>query len=145
VRIARLRYDHNGLLPFFHPEELNRSPCLGRRIAFVEFHRRSDAEYFFDRYYPDISFRLEHSRGADSEPITVGITSPKNRDEVDPSRESRRDDDGWDCHNVRILLRQCEPTIANYSSVVPVITLTEPFVSNARLSALVSTIRHSVR
>ncbi|GAB1311702.1 RNA binding protein [Madurella fahalii] len=79
VRIARLRYDHNG-----------------RRIAVVEFHRRSDAGYFLDRYYPDISFRLEHSRGMDSEPITVGVSSPTDRDEVGPSRP-RRDDDGWDC------------------------------------------------
>ncbi|KAK4137048.1 hypothetical protein BT67DRAFT_398852 [Trichocladium antarcticum] len=80
VRIARLRYDHNS-----------------RRIAFVEFHRRADAEIFFDYYHPEVSFRLEHSRGVDSEPITLGVTSPKNRDEVDPSREARRDDDGWDC------------------------------------------------
>ncbi|KAK4157016.1 hypothetical protein C8A00DRAFT_12098 [Chaetomidium leptoderma] len=80
VRIARVRYDHTG-----------------HRTAFVEFHRRSDAEYFFDRYHPAISFPLEHSRGLDSEPITVGISSPKNRDETDSSRDPRREDDGWDC------------------------------------------------
>ncbi|KAL2261554.1 hypothetical protein VTK26DRAFT_3905 [Humicola hyalothermophila] len=80
VKIARLRHDHNG-------------QC----IAVVEFHRRSDAEYFLDRYYPDISFRLEHSRGLDSEPITVGVAAPRNRDEMDSTRESRRDDDDWDC------------------------------------------------
>ncbi|KAK4124818.1 hypothetical protein N657DRAFT_689225 [Parathielavia appendiculata] len=80
VRLARLRYDHNG-----------------HRTAFVEFHRRSDAEYFLDRYYPDISFPLEHSRGLDSEPITVGISSPRDRGEMDSSRDSRRDGEGWDC------------------------------------------------
>ncbi|SPQ19486.1 67cd7b42-03de-4411-a86b-92c88f607708 [Thermothielavioides terrestris] len=79
VRIARVRYDHDG-----------------RRIAFVEFHRRSDAEHFYDRYYPEISFPLEHSRGLDSEPVTVGVSFPNN-DETHSSRESRRDDDGWDC------------------------------------------------
>ncbi|KAK4237378.1 hypothetical protein C8A03DRAFT_44757 [Achaetomium macrosporum] len=80
VRVARVRYDHNG-----------------RCIAFVEFHRRSDAEYFYDRYYPDISFRLEHSRGRSSDPVTVGISYPRS-DESRSSRESRNgDDDGWDC------------------------------------------------
>ncbi|KAL2015412.1 hypothetical protein VTK56DRAFT_5523 [Thermocarpiscus australiensis] len=80
VRVARLRYDHNG-----------------RRIALVEFHRRADAEYFLDNFYPDISFPLEHSRGVDSEPITVGVSSPGDHDDTSPSRETRRDDDGWDC------------------------------------------------
>jgi hypothetical protein len=72
----------------------------GRHIAFVEFHRRSEADQFFERYYPDVSFPLEHSRGLDSEPITVGVSSPGNRDEVDSSRDSRREDDGWDCIKV---------------------------------------------
>ncbi|KAH6854974.1 hypothetical protein B0I37DRAFT_441892 [Chaetomium sp. MPI-CAGE-AT-0009] len=80
VRVARFRHNYDGT-----------------RFAFVEFHRRSDAENFLDRYYPDISFRLEHSRGLDSEPITVAVMAPEDRDEIEPSRDSRRDDDGWDC------------------------------------------------
>lgn len=108
VRIARIRHDHNGAFSLarifaqllFKVHLLTSGP--GRRIAFVEFHRRSDAEYFLDQYYPDISLRLEHSRGLDSEPITVGISSPRNRDEMDSSRESRRDDDGWDCIKVSL-------------------------------------------
>ncbi|KAL2167006.1 hypothetical protein VTG60DRAFT_1873 [Thermothelomyces hinnuleus] len=80
VRIARVRNDHNG-----------------GRFALVEFHRRSDAEYFYDRYYPDVSFPLEHSRGIDSEPITAGVTIPDNLGDMDSARDSRRDDDGWQC------------------------------------------------
>ncbi|KAK0633149.1 hypothetical protein B0T14DRAFT_54597 [Immersiella caudata] len=79
VKVARLRHDHNG-----------------RRIAFVEFHRRSDAEYFMERHYPEISFPLEHSRGIDSEPIVFGINFNRSHDE-EPSRESKRDDEDWDC------------------------------------------------
>ncbi|KAG7291793.1 hypothetical protein NEMBOFW57_001813 [Staphylotrichum longicolle] len=86
VRVARVRSDHNG-----------------HRTAFVEFHRRSDAEYFYDRYYPDVSFPLEHSRGLDSEPITVGVSFPGHRDEMDSSRDSRREDDGWDCSNCGVI------------------------------------------
>ncbi|KAL2147023.1 hypothetical protein VTI28DRAFT_905 [Corynascus sepedonium] len=80
VRLARVRDDHSG-----------------GRIALVEFHRRSDAEYFYDRFYPDVSFPLEHSRGVDSEPITVGVSVPDNHDEVDSSRDLHRDEDGWMC------------------------------------------------
>ncbi|KAL2122234.1 hypothetical protein VTJ04DRAFT_2689 [Mycothermus thermophilus] len=79
VRIARIRYDHSG-----------------RCFALVEFHRRSDAEKFLDRYYPDISFPLEHSRGVDSEPITVSVRAP-DRDDMETPRNSRREDDGWEC------------------------------------------------
>jgi hypothetical protein len=81
---------------------------LGRRIAIVEFHRRSDAEHFYDRYYPTISFRLEHSRGLDSDPITVRVEVPRHRDDIDSTRETRRDGDDWECIKVRsspLLLR----------------------------------------
>ncbi|KAH6628396.1 hypothetical protein F5144DRAFT_578892 [Chaetomium tenue] len=86
VRVARLRHNYDG-----------------SRFAFVEFHRRSEAEDFLDRYYPEITFRLQHSRGLDSEPITVEIMAAEDRDEGDSSRGSRRDDDGWDCINCGVM------------------------------------------
>ncbi|KAK1758618.1 hypothetical protein QBC47DRAFT_458713 [Echria macrotheca] len=81
IKVARLRHDHNG-----------------RRIAYVEFHRRSDAEYFIDRYYPEISFPLEQSRGVDSEPVAFGISFSKSGEDSG-RRESRRDDEDWDCYS----------------------------------------------
>jgi len=86
VKLARLRYDQDG-----------------RRIAVVEFHRRSDAEYFMDRYRPEISFPLEDTRGQDSELITVGVDFNKSRDDSGPSRDQRRDEEGWDCLNCGIM------------------------------------------
>ncbi|KAK0655835.1 hypothetical protein B0T16DRAFT_397815 [Cercophora newfieldiana] len=80
VKVARLRHDHDG-----------------RRIAVVKFHRRSDAEYFMDRHYPEISFPLEHSRSIDSEPIVFRINFNRSNDETQPARDSRRDDEDWDC------------------------------------------------
>ncbi|KAK3363380.1 hypothetical protein B0T25DRAFT_39020 [Lasiosphaeria hispida] len=80
VKVARLRYDHNG-----------------RRIAFVEFHRRADAENFMETYHPEVSFSLEHSRGVDSELITCGISFNRARDELETAREPLREDEEWDC------------------------------------------------
>jgi hypothetical protein len=100
VRITRIRYDHSGKSfpsALFHPSLL--IPAAGRCFALVEFHRRSDAEKFLDRYYPDISFPLEHSRGVDSELITVSVCAP-DRDDMEAPRNSRREDDGWECVEV---------------------------------------------
>ncbi|KAK0729946.1 hypothetical protein B0H67DRAFT_560314 [Lasiosphaeris hirsuta] len=80
VKVARLRYDHNG-----------------RRIAFVEFHRRADAESFIEAHHPEVSFPLEHSRGVDSELITCGISFNRARNELETAREPLRDDEEWDC------------------------------------------------
>lgn len=80
VRVARLRHVNNG-----------------RRIAVVEFYRRSEAEYFMNKYYPLISFPLEHSRGQDSEPLSFRISFQRGPDEAEGARESRRDDEDWDC------------------------------------------------
>ncbi|KAK5660697.1 hypothetical protein OQA88_12061 [Cercophora sp. LCS_1] len=78
VRVARLRYDGSG-----------------RRIAVVEFHRRADAEAFVERYHPEVSFPLEHSRGVDSEPLTFRVGYDRG-EERERERE-RRDDEDWDC------------------------------------------------
>ncbi|KAK4659890.1 hypothetical protein QC762_114310 [Podospora pseudocomata] len=86
VKLVRLRYDQNG-----------------RRIAAVEFHRRSQVEDFLDQFYPEISFPLQHSRGKDSEFFTFGIQDPNYRDDMPDPRESRRggregrEDDRWTC------------------------------------------------
>ncbi|KAL1836600.1 hypothetical protein VTJ49DRAFT_4889 [Mycothermus thermophilus] len=81
VRIVRIRHDKQ----------------YGNYFALVEFHRRSDAEHFLDRYCPDISFRLEDSRGRDSDPITVTVREPY-PDEMDPApRDSSREDGDWEC------------------------------------------------
>ena len=110
----------------------------GDRIALVEFHRRSDAEYFYDRFYPDVSFPLEHSRGVDSEPITVGVSVPDNHDEVDSSRDLHRDEDGWMCIKVGTHPRTTSPTFANQPSVAWSTTLTALFALSAKPSELVS-------
>ncbi|KAK4192511.1 hypothetical protein QBC35DRAFT_484041 [Podospora australis] len=81
IKMVRFTSDHNG-----------------RRIATVEFYRRSDAEEFIDRYWPDITFPLEHSRGSDSQPVTVGIKGPEDRDEMS-SRSAHREEEDWPCPN----------------------------------------------
>lgn len=73
---------------------------IGRRIAVVEFRRRADAEAFVDRYYPEVSFPLEHSRGVDSEPLTFRIGF----DQGEEQKEKREDED-WDCVRVSGLMR----------------------------------------
>lgn len=71
----------------------------GRRIAVVEFHRRSDAEAFMDKHYPEVSFALEHSRGPDSDPMNFGVSFNR-RDEPDAPRESAREGEDWGCTSV---------------------------------------------
>lgn len=73
----------------------------GRRIAVVEFRRRADAEAFVDRYYPEVSFPLEHSRGVDSEPLTFRIGFDQGREE---EHREKRDDEDWDCVRVSLLV-----------------------------------------
>lgn len=73
--------------------------AAGRRIAVVEFHRRSDAEAFMDKHYPEVSFPLEHSRGPDSQPMNFGVSFNR-RDEPDAPRESAREGEDWACANV---------------------------------------------
>ncbi|KAK3354901.1 hypothetical protein B0H65DRAFT_28477 [Neurospora tetraspora] len=77
IKIVRFRYD-----------------SAGRRLAVVEFKRRADAESFMEQYHPDISFPLEHTRGPNSEYITMDIFFERSRSDMD---ESRRDDEDWDC------------------------------------------------
>ncbi|KAK3990287.1 putative RNA-binding protein [Cladorrhinum sp. PSN332] len=72
----------------------------GQPIASVEFNRRSDADYFLEQFFPDISFPLQQSRGADSESVTVRVESANMHYEPSYSHESYRDDqDGWECTN----------------------------------------------
>jgi RNA-binding protein 5/10 len=54
-----------------------------------------------ERYYPEISFPLEHSRGIDSEPIAFGINFNRSHED-EPPRDLRKDDDDWDCLRVRL-------------------------------------------
>ena len=90
------------------------SHILGRRTAFVEFHRRSDAEYFMGKYAPEISFPLEHSRGVDSEPMTFRIAFSRSRDEAEPSHGMRGENVDWECAAVSGahlgILGDCRPT-----------------------------------
>ena len=77
IKIVRFRYD-----------------SAGRRLAVVEFKRRADAETFMEQYHPDISFPLEHTRGTNSEYITMDIFFERNRSDMD---DFRGDDEDWDC------------------------------------------------
>lgn len=57
-----------------------------------------------DKYYPEISFPLEHTRGIDSEPIPFRISfNSHNRDGAAPPKGSRREDVDWDCTAVGFL------------------------------------------
>lgn len=57
-----------------------------------------------DKYYPEISFPLEHTRGIDSEPIPFRISfNSQNRDDAAPPKGSRREDVDWDCIAVGFL------------------------------------------
>ena len=73
--------------------------CAGRRVAVVEFYRRSDAEAFMEKYYPEVSFPLENSRGVDSEPMNFGLGYSR-REEQDAPREAPREGEDWGCSNV---------------------------------------------
>lgn len=77
IKIVRFRYD-----------------SAGRRLAVVEFKRRADAESFMEQHQPDISFPLEHTRGANSEYITMDIFFERSRTNMD---DSHREDEDWDC------------------------------------------------
>lgn len=77
IKIVRFRYD-----------------TAGRRLAVVEFKRRADAESFMEQYHPDISFPLEHTRGPNSEYITMDIFFEKSRNDMD---DPHRDEEDWDC------------------------------------------------
>lgn len=77
IKIVRFRYD-----------------SAGRRLAVVEFKRRADAESFMEQYHPDISFPLEHTRGPNSEYITMDIFFEKSRNNMD---DPHRDEEDWDC------------------------------------------------
>lgn len=73
----------------------------GRRIGFVEFYRVADAEEFVEYHYPSLEFNLAHSRGVDSEPITVGINYSRGReDDNRDDRDRGRDGDEWTCREV---------------------------------------------
>jgi len=76
--------------------------CAGRRVAVVEFYRRSDAEAFMEKYYPEVSFPLENSRGVDSEPMNFGLGYNR-RDEQDAPREAAREGEDWGCSTVGFL------------------------------------------
>ncbi|KAK3330531.1 hypothetical protein B0H66DRAFT_544165 [Apodospora peruviana] len=81
---VRFNYDHNG-----------------HRIAFVEFWRAHDAEYFMSKYQPTVTFPLEHSRGIQSEPLTFEMSFRRNdaersRDRRRRSREQRTEQ-RWNC------------------------------------------------
>jgi len=79
-----------------------------QRIAFVEFYCASDAAEFIDYHPYSIDLPLTQSRGIHSEPVTVGITMSRGRDQNDEryERTRGRDDgglagEGWHCLNVR--------------------------------------------
>jgi len=55
-----------------------------------------------DKYYPEVSFPLEHSRGPESEPMNFGVSFNR-RDEPDAPRDSTREGEDWACTNVGFL------------------------------------------
>ncbi|ROV94170.1 hypothetical protein VSDG_05652 [Cytospora chrysosperma] len=70
----------------------------GRRIGFVEFVDVSAAADFLEYHYPGLRFQLAHSRGVNSEMISVGINYSWGREEEALGRDDRgRDLEDWNC------------------------------------------------
>ena len=55
-----------------------------------------------EKYYPEVSFPLENSRGVDSEPMNFGLGYSR-REEQDAPREAPREGEDWGCSNVGFL------------------------------------------
>lgn len=75
----------------------------GRTIGFVEFADANAAAHFLEFHYPSLEFQLAHSRGVNSEPVSVRINYSWGRDDegYDKVREDRpRDTEDWKCIEV---------------------------------------------
>ncbi|KAK7700041.1 hypothetical protein SLS64_011267 [Diaporthe eres] len=75
----------------------------GRTIAFVEFADANAAAHFLEFHYPSLEFQLAHSRGVNSEPVSVRINYSWSRDDegYERVREDRpRDTEDWKCAEV---------------------------------------------
>lgn len=74
----------------------------GRRIGFVEFVDVNAAADFLEFHYPGLQFQLAHSRGVNSEMVSVGINYSWGREDEAVGREDRsRDLEDWSCLEVR--------------------------------------------
>lgn len=79
----------------------------GRTIGFVEFADANAAAHFLEFHYPSLEFQLAHSRGVNSEPVSVRINYSWGRDDegYDRVREDRpRDTEDWKCAEVSLTL-----------------------------------------
>lgn len=75
----------------------------GRTIGFVEFADANAAAHFLEFHYPSLEFQLAHSRGVNSEPVSVRINYSWSRDDegYERVREDRpRDTEDWKCAEV---------------------------------------------
>lgn len=75
----------------------------GRTIGFVEFADANAAAHFLEFHYPSLEFQLAHSRGVNSEPVSVRINYSWSRDDegYERVREDRpRDTEDWKCTEV---------------------------------------------
>lgn len=78
----------------------------GRTIGFVEFADANAAAHFLEFHYPSLEFQLAHSRGVNSEPVSVRINYSWGRDDegYDRVREDRpRDTEDWKCAEVGLM------------------------------------------
>lgn len=77
----------------------------GRTIGFVEFADANAAAHFLEFHYPSLEFQLAHSRGVNSEPVSVRINYSWSRDDegYERVREDRpRDTEDWKCVEVSL-------------------------------------------
>lgn len=80
----------------------------GRRIGFVEFVDVNAAADFLEFHYPGLRFQLAHSRGVNSEMISVGINYSWGREDEAAGRDDRgRDSEDWNCPEVRPAPQMC--------------------------------------
>ncbi|ROV95468.1 hypothetical protein VMCG_08475 [Cytospora schulzeri] len=86
----------------FHADRVRairlRNNKRGRRIGFVEFVDVNAAADFLEYHYPGLRFQLAHSRGVNSEMISVGINYSWGREDEAVGRDDRsRDMEDWNC------------------------------------------------
>lgn len=74
----------------------------GRRIGFMEFVDVNAAAGFLEYHYPGLRFQLAHSRGVNSEMVSVGIDYSWGREDEAGGRDDRsRELEDWNCPEVR--------------------------------------------
>lgn len=95
----------------FHADSVRsvrlRNNKRGRRVCFMEFVNIDAAADFLEYHYPGLRLQLAHSRGVNSDMVSVGINYSRGREDEAGGRDDRgrddrsRDLEDWNCPEVR--------------------------------------------